>query len=233
VGAIVTVVTAFRRQDREWTLIPLVLGASAALPFAAFLAGHPFRIRYMVPLMAVEAFCVGMAVGLQSRMRLASAALVALILAAELQPFDLQAPMIVEAQWDRPNAALRHQVTECLRERGSDEVIMASMGSLGHYMQELSHDGLAVRDFLHEGNGDIWLNALKGARAYVPWVMIEEAAEGGDMLAGIARDNPTFLEGFSRVCEGGGVALYRRDTAQSVQDADAAAGHAAGARSGS
>jgi hypothetical protein len=30
------------------------------------------------------------------------------------------------------------------------------------------------------------------------------------MLAAIARENPGFLEGFSRVCEGAGVALYRR-----------------------
>ena len=40
--------------------------------------------------------------------------------------------------------------------------IMASMGSLGHYMQEASRAGFAIRDFLHEGNGDIWLAALDG-----------------------------------------------------------------------
>ena len=35
------------------------------------------------------------------------------------------------------------------------------MGSLGHYMQEASGAGFAIRDFLHEGNGDIWLAALE------------------------------------------------------------------------
>jgi hypothetical protein len=30
------------------------------------------------------------------------------------------------------------------------------------------------------------------------------------MLAHIARDNPRFLDGFLRVCEGAGVALYER-----------------------
>jgi hypothetical protein len=30
---------------------------------------------------------------------------------------------------------------------------MASMGSLAHYMQELSASGYELRDFLHEGNG--------------------------------------------------------------------------------
>jgi hypothetical protein len=234
VGAVFTLVAAIRHRERSWTLVPLALGAAAALPFFAFLAGHPFRIRYMVPLMAVEAFGVGMAAGLGSRGRLARVAAVLLILAAEVRPFDLNAPMIVEAQWDRPNAALRRHVTECLRARSSDEVVMASMGSLGHYMQELSHEGFSVHDFLHEGNGDIWLNALNGARAYVPWVMIEEAAEGGDMLAGLARDNPSFLEGFSRVCEGGGVALYHRDdAARQAEDADSPAGSGPGAKSGS
>jgi hypothetical protein len=87
---------------------------------------------------------------------------------------------------------------------------MASMGSLGHYMHELSEVGLDVRDFLHEGNGDIWLAALEGARPFVGWVLIEEQAEGGDMLAGIARADPRLLDGFARVSAGGGVALYRR-----------------------
>ena len=60
---------------------------------------------------------------------------------------------------------------------------MASMGSLGHYMQELSRRGFALRDFLHEGNGDIWLAALDGPRPFAGWMLIEEKAEGGDMLA--------------------------------------------------
>ena len=106
--------------------------------------------------------------------------------------------------------AVRQQVTDCLRTAYSGDTIMASMGSLGHYMQELSRAGFSVRDFLHEGNGDIWLAALTGPRPYAGWILIEEQAEGGDMLARMARENPGFLDGFSRVCEGAGVALYRR-----------------------
>ena len=79
---------------------------------------------------------------------------------------------------------------------------MASMGSLGHYMQELSSAGFSVRDFLHEGNGDIWLAALDGPRPFVGWMLIEEKAEGGDMLAHIARENPRFSTG-SRACAKG------------------------------
>src|SRR5262249_220408 len=89
--------------------------------------------------------------------------------------------------------------------------MMANMGSLGHYMQEMSRDGFSVRDFLHEGNGDIWLAALDGPRPFVGWVLIEEKANGGDMLAKRAGENPHFLGGFSGGCEGAGLALYRRE----------------------
>ena len=40
----------------------------------------------------------------------------------------------------------------------------------------------AIRDFLHEGNGDIWLSAIVRARPFAGWVLIEEYAEGGDIL---------------------------------------------------
>jgi hypothetical protein len=78
-------------------------------------------------------------------------------------------------------------------------------------MQEASGSGFAIRDFLHEGNGDIWLAALNGARPYVAWVLLEEKAEGGDMLARLAHEKPALLEGYQRVCEGAGLVLYRRD----------------------
>jgi len=40
--------------------------------------------------------------------------------------------------------------------------------------------------------------------------MIEEKAEGGDMLARRSREKPDFLKGYVRVCEGAGLALYKR-----------------------
>ena len=88
----------------------------------------------------------------------------------------------------------RQRVTDCLRTGYDGESIMASMGSLGHYMQDLSRAGFEVRDFLHEGNGDIWLAALEHPHPYVGWILIEEKAEGGDILARRARRNPQFLD---------------------------------------
>jgi len=211
-------------KRRAGALVALSLAATAAVPWVAFMDGHPFRIRYMVPLMAMEALGAGVLAGLvgrafQARLfgdpkRVApqaiAAALVVFAALFELHPFDAKAPMVLEAQWDRVNAAPRHEITSCLKARYRGESIMASMGSLGHYMQETSRDGFTLRDFLHEGNGDIWLAALNTPRLYAGWLLIEEKAEGGDMLYKRARENPGFLQGFSRVCEGAGVALYER-----------------------
>ena len=197
-------------RQRAFLLVPLSLLGTAAVPWAAFIDGHPYRIRYMIPLIAAQAIGLGAAAGLVRRFRpiLIPAALA--LIAFDLRPLDAQAPMVVEAQWDRPNVAARQRVTGCLQAGYDGETIMASMGSLGHYMQELSLAGFSIRDFLHEGNGDIWLAALTGPRPYAGWLLIEEQAEGGDMLAQIARAEPRFLDGFTRVCEGAGVALYRR-----------------------
>jgi hypothetical protein len=198
---------------RQWAglLLTMALMASVALPWYAFYSGHPFRIRYEVPLILGGAACIGAAV---SMLRFA-APLVAipLLLAITLQarPFDREAPMIVEAQLDRQNSIGRRTVTECLRSSYDGTTIMASMGSLAHYMQELSLAGFDLDDFIHEGSGPIW------GRAYyfepsllVGWVLIEEAAEGGDMLFRKQQAWPGFVAAYDRVCEGGNVALYRR-----------------------
>jgi hypothetical protein len=198
-----------RRADAS---IVVALVATAAVPWVAFLDGHPFRIRYMVPLMAIEAVGAGLAAGVLPWRRVQAGAAAALVLLAtyELRPLDASAPMVVEAQWDRPNAPERARVTACIGARAPGGKIMASMGSLGHYMQETAAAGVAVREFLHEGNGDIWLAALLDPRPFVDWILIEEKAEEGDMLARLARQRPSFLDGFERVCDGAGMVLYRR-----------------------
>ena len=202
--------------------------AMAAIPWAAFYRGHPFRIRYMVPMMAVEAIAAGVAAGIvPRRATLAAAVALAAVGAYELRPFDRTAPMVVEAQWDRPNRPERARVTACLAPLEPGAKIMASMGSLGHYMQEASHQGFAIRDFLHEGNGDIWLAALERPYLYADWLLIEEKAEGGDMLARIARERPSFLSGYARVCDGAGLVLYRRMSGDLTDAPEASEGPAA------
>ena len=118
--------------------------------------------------------------------------------------------MPLEAQWDTSLRVGRQRVTAYLSQAWDGEPIMASMGSLAHYMHELSGSGFHLRDFLHEGNGDIWLAALAHPHPIVEWILIEESARGGDMLAALARQQPQFLAGYDKVAEGGGTALYRR-----------------------
>jgi len=218
-GLVVLVAVGLFNRRRAEALVAAALVATAAVTWLAFYAGHPLRIRYMVPLVAIEAIGVGVLAGVPRsafgvrRAHVANVAIALALLALvafELRPLDASAPMVVEAQWDRPNAPARAQVTACLGRPSPGVKTMASMGSLGHYMQEMSRSGFEVRDFLHEGNGDIWLAALERPRLFAEWMLIEEKAEGGDMLARIARDRPAFLEGYRRVCEGAGLALYKR-----------------------
>jgi len=209
-GLVFVAARAFNRPQSA-ALIVVSLAAAAAVPWLAFFQGHPYRIRYTVPLLAVEAVGAGIAAGALPRGRTLSAAALILLAAVELRPFDRLAPMVVEAQWDRPNLAAREVVGSYLRTHYSGDTVMVSMGSLGHYIQDLSQDGFEIRDFLHEGNGDIWLAAMVDPRPYAGWILVEEKAEGGDMLAKIVRERPEFLSGYSRVCEGAGVVLYRRE----------------------
>jgi hypothetical protein len=210
-GAAVLAVVGLVSRRRGYAVVPLSLLAGAVIPWTAFFHGHPFRIRYAVPLLAMEATGAGIAAAVIPRLGVAGAVVLLSVAGAELRPLDPRAPMVVESQWDRPNQPVRDEVTACIGRPGSGEKIMASMGSLGHYMQEASGVGFAIRDFLHEGNGDIWLAALAdGPRSFAEWVLIEEKAEGGDMLAQIARERPGFLNGYARVCEGAGLVLYKR-----------------------
>jgi hypothetical protein len=207
-----------RRLDNA--AIAVSLATMAAIPWVAFLRGHPFRIRYMVPLMAIEAIGAGLASACVPGRRIRTACAAALLTVAvyQLRPLDPAAPMVAEAQWDVPNVPERARVTACIGRLEPGAKIMASMGSLGHYMQEASRSGLALRDFLHEGNGDIWLAALERPQPFADWMLIEEKAQGGDMLAKLAREKPAFLAGYERLCEGAGMVLYRRVTKSPITD---------------
>ena len=202
--------------SRRWSalIMPVAFVAAAALPFYAYFQGHPFIIRYGTPLILAGAACIGVAVSLL-RFAAPLAAIPILALVMVQSPFfDPElAPAVVEASIDRQNALGRRTVTECLRARYDGTTIMASMGSLAHYMHELSHDGFDLDDFIHEGSGPLWLVALnEDPSLAVGWILIEELAEGGDLLYQRGKQSPTFLGGFERACEGGNVALYKRVT---------------------
>jgi hypothetical protein len=209
-GGVIALAALLRRK---WSamLLPLALLAAIALPFYAYLSGHPFRIRYEVPLILGGAAALGTAVSLLRWSAPIVAVPLLMLIQAQTPMFSGNAPMIVEAQLDRANGVGRLAVTECLRRSYDDTTIMASMGSLAHYLQELSVAGFDLDDFIHEGSGPIWQRAYYYEPSpFVGWVLVEEAAEGGDMLHQKHQAWPAFLAAYERVCEGGNVALYRR-----------------------
>ena len=199
------------QRSQTALMMPLAFVAAGALPCYAYLSGHPFRIRYEVPLVVASAVVIGTGIGLLRRFAAPAAAVMLVAVLLQVQPFDREAPMLQEAQLDRANGVGRRRVTACLREGYDGASIMASMGALAHYMQELSVDGFNIADFIHEGSGPLWNVALsKGPASLAGWVIVEEVAEGGDVLFQRQKDAPFFLSGFDRVCEGGNVALYKR-----------------------
>ena len=117
--------------------------------------------------------------------------------------------MVQEAQWDAPFSQGRRNVTACLMREYKGEPILASMGSLAHYMQELSREGIGIRNFVHEGNLPAWQEAIEAPNGRVKWMLVEERAEGGDVLAARVRASSAFTTGFTRMCADGGVALYK------------------------
>lgn len=228
-GGLACLVRALRDRRRSALVAALALFAVGALPAYAFFDGHPFRIRYMTPLVPALAVCAGLGIGLAVGWprRVAALALIVLVL-ADTRPFDPRASMLLEAQWDSGNSAARRQITRYLAAHYDGRTVLTSMGSLAHYMQELSNAGFDLKTFLHEGNGDLWSAALARPRWYVGWILVEEWSEGGDVLAKLAREDRHFLEGFERVAEGGGAALYRAGEAGRAGEARGA-GRAGGA----
>jgi hypothetical protein len=210
VALLLTTVAGLSSPGRAPLLVALSLFASAALPLSAYLSGHPFRMRYEIPLVVAGTLATGIGLGMFRRVAPFVAPIVLAMVLWEVHPFDLQSPMVREAQLDQ-NVAARAQVTACLKERYRGGGVMASMGALGHYMHEMSTAGFAIRDFLHEGNSPIWDSAFtRGPAPLVEWVLVEEAAEGGDAIVQRFRQHPQLLESFQRLCSAGGVTLYHR-----------------------
>jgi hypothetical protein len=198
-------------RQRSPLVLLLAFSAAAAIPWFAYYDGHPLRVRYGLPLVVACAAATSAAIGLMWRplRPVVGAAVVAWAL-TQSHMFDPSAPLVAESQRDKENRHGRQAVTDYLRQHWDGSTVMMSMGSLAHYMHDLSALRIDIRHFLQEGNEQLWVHAATlGPRGYVRWVAIEERAEGGDVLAQAARANPHFLDGFERVAEGGGVALYR------------------------
>ncbi|MGE3488375.1 MAG: hypothetical protein AB7N29_00105, partial [Vicinamibacterales bacterium] len=140
-SVLILILGAAWRRSASGLVLPIALLASVALPFYAFVSGHPFRIRYEVPLILGAAACIGATVGLARRAAAPIAIILFTAIVWQARPLDPMAPMVTEAQLDRPNGIGRQAVTACLSRSYDGTTIMASMGALAHYMQELSLAG--------------------------------------------------------------------------------------------
>jgi hypothetical protein len=201
--------TWIRSAQRASLALLLAAFAAAAVPVAAYAHGHPFRIRYDVPLVIAAAAISAAGIGVLWRVvRLPAAVIITALVASHAWPIDHQAPLVLESQREAANMAGRRAITSYLLQHYDGRDIMMSMGSLGHYMHDLSLAGFDIKNFLHEGNGEIWRFAMLQPRGHAGWLIIESSAEGGDALYHASlRDR--WLEGFEKVAEGGGAALYR------------------------
>jgi hypothetical protein len=198
------------RADRG-LLAVLSLAAMALLPYLAFHAGHPFRIRYMTPLVASSALFTGFAIGLAPALARPILVIIgAVLIVPDLSPFDHTAPMIVEARREEPNQRGRQAVTAVLKQHWDGSPILISMGSLAHYMHDLGREGFDIQDFLHEGNGDMWKAAIIDPTPHARFLLTEERAEGGDTFAHLFRAHPQIAARYERLASGGDVVLYRR-----------------------
>ena len=198
------------RADRS-LLVVLSLVAMGALPFLAFHAGHPLRIRYMTPLVASAALFTGFAVGLApGAARVAMIAIVAVLTVPDLKPFNHLSPLIVESRREEPQQLARAAVTSALRQTWDGSPILMSMGSLAHYMHDLGREGFDIGDFLHEGNGDMWKAAVINPVPHARFMIVEEYAEGGDEFSHLLRAFPSIAAKYERIAAGGNVVLYRR-----------------------
>jgi len=212
--AIAGIGVAIWRGRASWTsVLPACLLAAGLLPLSAFDAGHPLRVRYMVPIAAACGALAALTIGaLPARGRVRSLAAAAAVAATFFlrPPLDPTAPMVIEAQREVPLQRDRQPVTAYLASHYDHAPILASMDAVGHYMQELSAIGLPLRSFVHEGNGDLWLDALASPRRHVGWILIESRNDNRDAIASRLSEHPNLLEGFVQVASAGDVTLYRR-----------------------
>ena len=208
-GALLVAISLASKRSSHAVVLLLSLGAAAALPMYAYLKGHPFRIRYDLPLViAAASLAAGGIAVLPRYLRLAAAALVLTATLLQATPLDQTAPLVQESQRESSAMAGRRVVTEYLTQHYDGTTIMMSMGSLAHYMHDLSNAGYDIRNFLHEGNGEIWRFAMLAPRGHAGWLIIEGHAEGGDALYHAAR-RARWLDGYALVAQGGGASLYR------------------------
>ena len=120
--------------------------------------------------------------------------------------------MVLEAQRDNANRPGRQAVTAYLMahfDPSGDDVIFVSMGSLAHYIHDLSAYGYQSTTSCTKGTATCgWSRSPAARTGWRSGCWSRKRAEGGDALYQRSLHHPEFLRGYQRVADGGGVALY-------------------------
>ncbi len=182
-GVIALLWRGLSKPERAASLVVLALAAFMVLPAYAFYRGHPFRMRYMIaPAVGVIGLCghcdrpaarLAAARCRDRRGRLAS-----------WQPsgrWTRSAPMVQEAQWDRPvqpRTQKRHRVPDARvsrrahpRQHGIPCPLHAGAVARGH-----QHPRLRARR-----QPAVLARSDRLPKDHVGWILVEERAEGGDI----------------------------------------------------
>ena len=129
-------------RSRASLVLVLALAASAALPWYAYLRAIPSAsataCRWSSPALRSPATGIGL---LPRRIRAVAAAAAVAAVALAGPTARSSAPLIAESQRDAQNLVGRRAVTAYLVAHHDGRPIMMSMGSLAHYMHDLSSEG--------------------------------------------------------------------------------------------
>ena len=195
------IVARRRRRSRSLLVVGLVepparatllaaagaASATAALPWLAFLDGHPFRIRYMVPLIAAEAVGAGVVAGIVPRRRLRARCASR---CSSLAALRAAAARRRRRRWSSKRSGTgrtrrcAQRVTDCLgaaviAARRSWPAWDRSATTCRSCRAPASRSAISCTKATATSG---WRRSI-GPRPYAGWMLIEEKAEGGDMLA--------------------------------------------------
>jgi hypothetical protein len=123
VSVVVVVVLSLWRRERAPMMVPLALFGAVALPVTAYYAGHPFRMRYEIPIILAASVAIGLAIGQLRGWAKPAAALVFLLVYLQRPPFDPRAPITTAA---RSWCAGARSVTTCTNSRWWDSTSRTS-----------------------------------------------------------------------------------------------------------
>ena len=190
----------------------LVAHGGAAV--AAFLEGHPFRIRYMVPLIAAEAVGAGVAAGLVPN---GGCALPAAIAAGRCWRRTNCGRSTRQRRWSSKRSGI---VRTCRCAQRVTDVHRAAAATATRSWRAWDRSATTCRKRRAAASRSAIsctkATATSGSRRsseprpFAGWMLIEEKAEGGDMLAQAARASTrNFSTVFGASARARGLALYR------------------------